>query len=281
MADLYYHAREATEIFNTFGSGKPKTVDLGIEPISQGIGGFFAGNTVVIGAAQNVGKTSFVQYMLTNSAHKGGVASGEDGPDVWGARVIASLTGIKPQQLRRKDLTKAEKERVAAGLDELRARSEENLLPHVETCIGASPERLREVAHKLADQGCRYAVLDYLQKFKGHHSERRIEVSNTLSNWHAACDAVGMVPVAISQVVRMPATVEPNYWNLKESGDIENEARVIILLWRDSLGAADQHNLMLRGKVAKSSFGGGGLRFAYRFNDREQLEPCVEEEEEF
>ena len=77
-----------------------------------------------------------------------------------------------------------------------------------------------------------------------------------------------MVPVALSQVVRMPPTAEPNVWNLKESGDLENEARLIILLWRD-----EGDELILRAKVAKSSFGGGGLRFAYRFNEAEQLEP--------
>lgn len=281
MTDLHYHARRACEIFGTFGEGKPDTVDLGIEAVRQSVGGFFSGNSVVIGAAQNVGKTSFVQYMLANSDHKGGVASGEDGSDVWGARVIANIAGVKPHQIRRKDLSGDDRARVEAAMVRLEERSSRGLLPHVVPCIGASPERLREVAAMLADKGCKWAVLDYLQKFKGHHSERRIEVSNTLSNWHAACDANGMVPVALSQVVRMPATSEPNPWNLKESGDIENEARVIILLWRDVVGPHDAHGLLLRGKVAKSSFGGGGVRFAYRFTSTEQLVLHEEVDDEF
>lgn len=279
MPDLFHHAAEATRIFSTFTEGRPDTVDIGIEAVRQNIGGFFQGNTIVIGAAQNVGKTSFIQMMLTSSEHKGGVASGEDGADVWGSRVIAQYTGVKPSALRRKDISPAERDRIEEAMQKLRERSEKGLLPEVEVCIGASPEALREAAKRLSDKGCKYAVLDYLQKFKGHHSERRIEVSNTLSNWHAVCNEYGMVPVATSQVVRMPSTTEPNYWNLKESGDIENEARVIILLWRDKLDEMDDANLVLRGKVAKSSFGGGGLRFAYMFSESEQLVPFVREEE--
>lgn len=281
MPDTYAHAKHAVELFGTFTDGTPDTVDIGLEGVRMNIGGLFKGNTVVLGAAQNVGKTSVIQHMLANSKDKGAVASFEDGPDVWGARVVAALSGVRPSRLRRKDLTKLETARIRSGLDALKKRSQQNLLPHVEMCIGKKPDDFKTVTRKMAEEGCKWAVLDYIQKVKGHHSERRIEVANTLTAWHEACYENGLVPVATSQVVRMEPTKEPNTWNLKESGDIENEARVIILFWRAPMGDKDRLNLRLKAKIAKSSFGGGGARFSLMFDESEQLVEYVEEEEDF
>jgi len=276
MPDFYSVAKKATDIFCTFSDTKPLTTDIGIPAIRERIGNFFEGNTVVIGAAQNVGKTSFVQRMLLESHDNGGVASGEDGEDVWGCRILAEASGVPPASIRKDSLTDQERARVRTALDALKGRSEQGLLPHVENAMGCSLDGLTEVAKKLADKGCRYAILDYLQKFRGIHAERRHEVAGTLAHWHKACTDLHMVPVALSQVVRMPHTAEPQSWHLKESGDLENEARMIILLWREQ-----SDELIMRCKVAKSSFGGGGYRFAYRFGDDESLRPWDGEEEEW
>lgn len=276
MPDLFRVAQEATRIFGTFSDEKPDTVDIGIEAVREYVGPLHEGNTVVIGAAQNVGKTSFAQAMLLSSGSKGGLASGEDGPDVWGCRILAREACVSPASIRKDTLTHLERERVSEALEALEQRSEEGRLPAFVNVIGAGLDRLTEAAEELADNGCRYAILDYLQKFRGIHAERRHEVAGVLAHWHKVCTKANMVPVALSQVIRMPHTAEPNTWNLKESGDLENEARMIILLWRDS-----DDELILRGKIAKSSFGGGGKRFALRYNMSEQLVPYNPREEDF
>lgn len=268
MTDFYGVAREAADLFCLFSDEKPEAVDIGIPAVAERVGRLFKGNTVVIGAAQNVGKTSFVQRMLMTSGDLGGVASGEDGEDVWGTRILAETSGVSPTAIRTSSLSPQQKRAVSEALERLAARRAEGTLPLFENVIGAGLDQLEEAAQRLADRGAKYAVLDYLQKFRGIHAERRHEVAGVLAHWHKVCTKAGMVPVALSQVVRMPHTAEPNAWNLKESGDLENEARLIILLWRDE---ADE--LILRAKVAKSSFGGGGLRFAYRFDGSERLVP--------
>lgn len=276
MSDFYSVAKAATDLFCTFSDEKPAAVDIGIPALRQRIGRLFAGNTVVIGAAQNVGKTSFVQRMLLSSEDKGGVASGEDDIDVWGTRILAEAAGLPPASIRTDALSESERDRLSLALGDLQRRSALGTLPEFQNVIGAGVERLEEAAEALAAKGCKYAVLDYLQKFRNIHGERRHEVGIVMSSWHRACSRNGMVPVILSQVVRMDAHTEPQSWNLKESGDIENEARIILLLWRDP---GDE--LLMRCKVSKSSFGGGGTRFAYRFSDSESLEPWNPEEEEF
>lgn len=276
MPDFAGVAEEALDAFRTFSDEEPETVDIGIPAVLERVGRLFKGNTVVIGAAQNVGKTSFVQRMLLTSEDKGGIASGEDGEDVWGCRILAEASGVHPVKIRKKDLSPSDIMDLRDARADLQRRSEAGTLPEYRNVIGAGYDQLREAAESLAEAGCKYAILDYLQKFRGLHNERRHEVAGALAFWHKVCTANGMVPIALSQVVRMPSTAEPNPWNLKESGDLENEARMIILLWRDS---GDE--LVMRCKIAKSSFGGGGHRFAYRFSESEQLEPYYGEREEF
>ena len=65
--------------------------------------------------------------------------------------------------------------------------------------------------------------------------------------------------MAASQFSRSASpTEEPHSWFLKETGDLENEARLIILGWQDADNPATIHY-----KIDKSTFGGVGTRFVY------------------
>lgn len=260
-------AADATRIFRTFDEGEPDLIDLGIPAIRRAIGGMFAGNMVGIGAGQNVGKSSLILSMAMESKDKVGVVELEDGPDVWGARLLAYHTDIPPTRIRRKDLTPEETVRLRE------VRNDSGLKgPMIAYAIGGSLDEIVDATRGLIEAGCRVVVLNYLQKARGHHAERRVEVGNTMNAFLRACapdpekDWPGAVPVAMSQLVRVHPQKEPYPSQMKETGDIEAECRLIVMGWRD---AADE--LIMRCKVAKSSFGGGGLRFAYRYNEAEYL----------
>lgn len=274
-------ARKATRIFRTFDEGDPDLIDIGIPAVRETIGNMFGGNIVIIAAAQNVGKTSFLRTMGMLSEARGGVLSLEDGEDVWGARLLAAEAHVKPTKIRRKDLTEEETERLREAQKTLEERDAAGLGPVLEYRIGASTEAVVEGVEALVADGCRWVAMDYLQKGRNSgNQDRRSEVGLYMSAFQGACAAGGAVPIIFSQLVRMPPTKEPYPGHLKESGDIENEARLILMLWRDP---ADQ--TLVRGKVAKSSFGGAGIRFAYRYTDWETLLPSsddfgMEEEDE-
>lgn len=276
MSTFKETAVEATELFRTFKDGRPDLIDIGIKPVRRHIGGLFGGNIIVIGAPQNTGKTSTLLEMLVESEHRGGVISTEDGKDVWGARILAKYSDVKPTRIRKKDLNDGELQDIR---DALKIMPDGHNSPLIEYRIGASLETVVEATHKLRRAGARWVALDYLQKIRGNGSgERRCEVGNTMVSFQRACaeELEGIegpaVPIIMSQLVRLVPGQEPFPHHCKESGDIENEARMILLLWRDA-----KDPLLLRGKVAKSSFGGGGLTFSYRFTDAEYLE-YVEED---
>ena len=262
-------AHRATEIFRTFSDSDPDLVDLGIPEVTDTIGGMFPGTLVGIAARQNVGKSSLILTMAMQSSHKIGVVELEDGPDVWGARLLAYHTGIKPTKIRRKDLTEEEKEVIQDTL------AKEDLEgPLISYCIGGTVDEICKATKHLVEAGCGAIVLNYLQKVRGHREDRRTEVGDTMNSFLRACapdpdeDYPGAVPVIMSQLTRGRPDKEPWPSEMKESGDIENECRLILMLWRDN-----QDSLLTHLKVSKSSMGGGGLRFDYRYNQSECLVP--------
>ena len=266
--DVFSSASKAVSIFRIGKEGKPDLVDLGLPDIHDTIGGVFPGNLVAIAAGQNVGKSSIALSMLLRTSQRGGYISLEDGEDVVGARLLASASGVGPTRIRRKDLSEADLVALDYAQRRFEAMAAEGLGPRFAYRIGAKIDEVEEAVHVLAAEGCRFAVLDYLQKVRGHHAERRCEVGETMVRFQRACAKQAMVPVILSQLVRMQPGYEPFPHHMKESGDIENECRLIVMFWKDS----DQPALV-HGKVAKSSFGGGGLRLKYMYNYAEALLP--------
>lgn len=266
-------ALDATKIFRTFDDGDPDLVDIGIPEVTETIGGMFRGNMVTIGMGQNVGKSSLILSMAMESKSTIGVVELEDGPDVWGARLLAYHTDIPPTAIRRKQLDDAQRARIRAVIEDPNTKG-----PLISYAIGGSKEAIVEATRRLIEEGCDAVVLNYLQKARGHHSERRVEVGLTMNAFLQACapdpdnDWPGAVPVAMSQLVRIHPQKEPWPSQMKESGDIEAESRLIVMGWRDP-----GDPLQLNCKVAKSSFGGGGLRFSYRYTSAEYLERVVED----
>lgn len=277
MADsLYSSAQSATAIFRTFEEGEPDLIDIGLAPVTRTIGGIFGGNLVGIAAGQNVGKSSMLLAMATTSRDPGGIVSMEDGKDVWGARLLARYSDVPPTKIRMKDLSDEDKDAISDALGTMKAL--DNRGPWISYKVGGSVDDIEKAVDELAEAGCRWIALDYLQKPRGHAGagDRRTEVGVTMNRFHKACADRDIVPVVMSQIVRLKEGQEPFPGHMKESGDIENECRLIIMLWRDS---ADRS--IVRGKVAKSSFGGGGLRFAFKYTPAEYLVEVTDEEEEF
>ena len=214
--------------------------------------------------------SSLILTMAMQSNDKVGVVELEDGPDVWGSRLLAFHTGIKPTKIRRKDLTEQEVEQIRAATEDKDLKG-----PLISYAIGGSVEEIEKATRALVEQGCKVVFLNYLQKVRGHREDRRSEVGDTMNAFLRACapddslDYAGAVPVMMSQLTRGRPDKEPYPSEMKESGDIENECRMILMLWRDS-----KDTLLTHIKVAKSSFGGGGLRFDYRYDGAESLVPA-------
>ena len=250
-------AKKASDYFGALDPSKRKElISIGIPPIDNVLGGLFPGSCGILAAANGVGKSSMALTAAVHSTAKAGIINVEDTLDVTGTRAIAMYTGIDSLKIRRGDLNFQERSKIAGAMD--RMGDEDGILFAYPTG-GDMTEVLLSVEH-LAEAGCRIVFLDYVQKIRGIKEDRVDEIATAYTKFQSACAKSNVAALVLSQFSRQyDPTREPTRYMLKGTGDLENEARIIILGWRDN----EDPNLV-RWKLDKSTFGGEFLRFQYR-----------------
>lgn len=266
MSRIYSIAETLVEAVHTYHldrDGVPELVPLGLPAIDDELGGLGPGSCGILAAATGVGKSSSMLAGMLASPVPVGAVSLEDGPDVVGARVLAAITGINSRRIRRKvDLTAKE---IDALLHAAKHPTLNNIFFAYPTAGRLS--QVEAATKALTEAGCKLVWLDYLQKVRGHGTnDRRNEVGETFTTFQRACAEGGAAGMAISQFRRLTDGERvPQIFHLKESGDLENEARLIVLAHR--ITAGDDKTPRVRFFVAKSVFGGESIKFDYTRDD--------------
>jgi len=130
--------------------------------------------------------------------------------------------------------------------------------------IAGSIEMVEKSIDNLCARGCRLIWVDYLQEIRGHgNGDRRNEVSEAITRCHRACAKGDAALMCISQFRRLgDGEKVPQIYHLKESGDLENKARIILLAHKDCSNADDEGQ-RVRVRLAKSTYGCEWLTFDY------------------
>lgn len=245
---------QAVETFYLDREGKPELIPIGLPPIDRELGGLGPRACGILAAATGVGKSSAMLTSMLANRTKVGAVSVEDGPDVVGARLISALSGVDSMRIRRKDLTEEELERITKITKNPRLKNMYFSYPTAGTV-----DDIEKAVDDLCAKGCRMVWLDYLQKVRGHRDDRRHEVAETFTRFQRAVARGGAAGMAISQFRRLGDGEKiPQIYHLKESGDLENEARLIVL--------AHKHRDYgrVRFRVGKSTYGGEHITFDYK-----------------
>lgn len=229
----------------------------GFPLIDKPIGNLRAKTMTVVGGTTGAGKSSLILAMAINQARRGirvGIVSCEDPEAVWGERVYAHETHEDISQVN--DTKADEASRSAAKLPISFAFELGRPLPDV----------LRAMRHQVRKFGCQVIYVDYLQAIGDpQKTERRHFVANAAARLKAQCQELGATLVLASQLSR-PSKEKPfgevYTSDLKESGDIENMAEVVMLLWRNG----DKSDSLTLGKVAKIKWSSARPRFAVQRN---------------
>lgn len=246
-------AQEACRVFATFTEGRPHLIPTGIPGVDRIVGGLFPGTAAILGADTGIGKSSVIlgAAMTASKTCPVGILSLEDSHDVLGSRAISLVSGVDSLKIRMKDLTRDEIRRIMLAIETL------STVPvHVVYAIGGQMDAALDGIDELADQGCSMIYVDYLQKIRGSGQDRRNEVAGGFTRIQAKAAQRNCAVMFVSQVARrMDMSQAPRRWNLKESGDLENEARLIVMLHRE------EGSTCVSGLIDKSTFGGEGRMF--------------------
>jgi replicative DNA helicase len=151
-------------------------------------------------------------------------------------RVVGSIGRIDQSHLRTGRLTDDEWPRLTEAIEKLR-----NVSLHIDETPGLSPTQLRANARRLARQCGKLGliVVDYLQLMSGSSSNeenRATTIGEISRGLKALAKELNCPVIALSQLNRSVETrtdKRPMMSDLRESGAIEQDADVIMFIYRD------------------------------------------------
>lgn len=217
----YFVDNEAEKIYTGF----PKMDDL--------LGSLEGGDMIVIGARPAVGKSAYVTQITSNLAKQGkrvGFYSLEMQEKQVYERFVVSQSGIGLTRLRRaKKFLGDEKERFEKANKAL--QRQDNII------ITTGSKSVSEIRSESRHMGYDVIIIDYLQLLKAdkeYRGNRTAEVGAISTAIKSLAMELNIPIIALSQLNRvseMRDTKEPTMADLREAGNIEQDASVIILLW--------------------------------------------------
>ncbi|WP_290870746.1 replicative DNA helicase [Aquabacterium sp.] len=216
-------------------------VRTGFADMDKMTAGLQKGDLIILAARPSMGKTAFALNIGENVAVNEGlpvaVFSMEMGASQLALRMVGSIGRINQQNLRTGRLTDDEWSRLSETVEKLRTAN-----VFIDETPGLSPNELRARARRLARQfggTLGLIIIDYLQLMSGSggNEENRATVIGEISRGLKALAKELQCPViALSQLNRSVETrpdKRPMMSDLRESGAIEQDADVIMFIYRD------------------------------------------------
>lgn len=219
--------------------GEPLGVPTGYADIDRLLGGLQRSDFVIIAARPSVGKTSLCLSVARNAARHGqrvAIFSLEMSSEQIVQRIVSAETGIDTQRLRLGDLREEEWPLFVQATGKLA-----DLPVFIDDTPSISALQLRTKARRLhAEHGLDLVLVDYLQLMTGDvRSENRVqEVSYISRSLKALARELDLPVVAASQLsraVEQRTDKRPMLADLRDSGSLEQDADVVMFIYRDEL----------------------------------------------
>ena len=216
-------------------------VPTGFIDLDRMTSGLQAGDLVVLAARPSMGKTAFAiniaEHVALNEGLPVAVFSMEMGASQLAVRVVGSIGRINQGHLRTGKLTDDEWPRLTEAIEKLRTVS-----LHIDETPGLTPSELRANARRLARQCGKLGliVVDYLQLMSGSSSDggdnRATELGEISRGLKMLAKELQCPVIALSQLnrsVEQRTDKRPMMSDLRESGAIEQDADIIMFIYRD------------------------------------------------
>ncbi|MBR5235786.1 MAG: replicative DNA helicase [Clostridia bacterium] len=219
--------------------GKLTGAPTGIKELDKMLFGLQNSDFILIAARPSMGKTSFALNIATHAAVHGHVPvaifSLEMSSTQLVSRIISSEMLIDSNHLRTGELTDEDWEKIAVSLSEL---GQAPIYINDSTNVTISDIRAKCRRLKL-EKNLGLIVIDYLQLMQGTRAEsRQQEISDISRSLKILAKELDVPIVALSQLSRAPeqrSEHRPMLSDLRESGAIEQDADIVMFLYRDDV----------------------------------------------
>jgi replicative DNA helicase len=225
----------------TFERGSTITgTPTGYHDLDELLSGLQPSSLVIVGARPAMGKSAFALGMATHVAQTANLPvlffSLEMGHGELAQRILSSEARVDSQKIRTGRLTESDWSKVGRAIGRLEVPL------HLDDNPSVTVMEIRAKARRMKARfgGLGLIVIDYLQLMQGRTSaeNRQLEVSEISRNLKVLARELEVPIVALSQLSRNLETrsdKRPMLADLRESGSLEQDADVVMFLYRDEV----------------------------------------------
>ena len=213
-------------------------ITTGFKDLNKKINGLQRTDLILIAARPAMGKTAFSLNLVQNAALKGdasvAVFSLEMSKEQLVQRMLSSQSSVELKKIKTGTLNDNDWPRI---IDAMAVLSDAKI--HIDDTPGIKISELRSKCRKLKiEKGLDLVLIDYLQLMEGegNNESRQQEISKISRSLKILAKELNCPVVALSQLSRAPeqrADHRPMLSDLRESGAIEQDADIVMFLYRD------------------------------------------------
>jgi replicative DNA helicase len=215
-------------------------VATGFIDLDRVVGGLHAGNMIVVAARPSMGKTALALGMAEHAALTQGLAvavfSLEMSGDELIQRLLSSTAVVDAGRIRAGRLAPEDWSRIGRAADRLSAAR-----LYIDDSEGVTVGEMRTKTRRLKSRdGLDLLIVDYIQLMEGNRGRRdenRVqEISSISRSLKMLARDLGVPIICVSQLNRAPDArndKRPMLSDLRESGAIEQDADLVLMIYRD------------------------------------------------
>ncbi len=237
-------------------------LDTGFIELNRMTSGFNEGDLIIIAARPSMGKTAFALNLALNVIKQDkGVAifSLEMPAEQLMLRMLSAASKIPLQDIRRGSLNEEEWSKLSAIADEI---ANKPLFVDDEGYINIHTIRAKLRKLKAQNPNLSLAVIDYLQLIASDQRERHLAIAEISRSLKLLARELQIPIIALSQLNRALESrpnKRPMLSDLRESGAIEQDADIIMFIYRDDVYKAmeakqKQKEALEKGKAVEIDF---------------------------
>jgi replicative DNA helicase len=258
-------------------------VPSGFHDLDEMTSGFQPADLVIVASRPSMGKTSLVMNMALNAANQGksvGVFSLEMSKEQLFLRILTSEARVDAHRFRGGYLGEDDYDRIAGALSRLH---DTRVFIDDTPSIGVLEMRAKSRRLKL-EHGLDMLVIDYLQLMqgRGRFESRQQELASISRSIKILAKELGIPILALSQLSRASESRtdhRPQLSDLRESGALEQDADVVLFIYREEMyGAPEERDpnkegtaKIIIGKQRNGPIGDVDLAFLKQYTRFENL----------
>ncbi|MCB5361963.1 replicative DNA helicase [Vibrio lentus] len=217
-------------------------VDTGFNDLNKKTAGLQGSDLIIVAARPSMGKTTFAMNLCENAAMKQDkpvlIFSLEMPAEQLMMRMLASLSRVDQTKIRTGQLDDEDWARISSSMGIL--MDKKNM--YIDDSSGLTPTEVRSRARRIAREhdGISMIMIDYLQLMRvpSLSENRTLEIAEISRSLKALAKELNVPVVALSQLNRsleQRADKRPVNSDLRESGSIEQDADLIMFIYRDEV----------------------------------------------